>query len=379
MPTSITRRNPRTGRIERPWRNRDGHFVLGDPAHGAQKHHDRFAVKVATIEEVVDLVRQGFSLRMTDGDSAPSLIAPASLELEELPDADPAPLFAETAPKPSVQKQAMLAELKRALLVQANQIAHAGSLDYAVAFMGFETGDASRPYCEDDPEKVDLDRFRATYLFGCAYDYAFQVGSLWSFSADDLAEDLVELVRGANMQASNGEMSPLSDPGSACRQVADMAYARWCLKEGDNLSVRQLALLAQMSEAAARNALSKERITIEAGHVDPETAVIWLRQRREFIPTRNEEAKREHWLAYTRGALDHDAFDIAMTGILHERKLGRDDLVARIGGDATFVDALLGGRPVPDLEKLRQVGELLELDAPHFVGTAVRAALQAMA
>ncbi len=78
MAISITRQNPRTGKIERPWRNRDGVFVLGDPAHGALKHHDKFAVKVAAIEEVAALVARGFSVRMTDGECPPSLISPDS-------------------------------------------------------------------------------------------------------------------------------------------------------------------------------------------------------------------------------------------------------------------------------------------------------------
>jgi hypothetical protein len=86
----ITRKNPQTGKLEHPLRNHDGAFVLGDPAHGAQKHHKKFAVKVRTIAEVAALVGRGFSVRMTDGKSRPSLISPASLHLEEVGDADPA-------------------------------------------------------------------------------------------------------------------------------------------------------------------------------------------------------------------------------------------------------------------------------------------------
>ena len=71
MAIKITRQNPRTGQVERPWRNRDGLFVLSDPAHGAKKHHAKFAVKVGTIEEVDALLKRGFSVRMTDGESRP--------------------------------------------------------------------------------------------------------------------------------------------------------------------------------------------------------------------------------------------------------------------------------------------------------------------
>jgi hypothetical protein len=78
---SITRRNPKTGRVETPYREH-GCYVLGDPAHGREKHHKRFAVRVRTLEEVLDRVRRGFSVRMTDGiTSWPPLISPRSLEI----------------------------------------------------------------------------------------------------------------------------------------------------------------------------------------------------------------------------------------------------------------------------------------------------------
>ncbi len=82
MAINITRTNPRTGRAERPYVNREGFFVLGDPAHGREKHHTKFAVKVRTLEEVVAYVGRGFSVRMTDGENPPSLISPASLTID---------------------------------------------------------------------------------------------------------------------------------------------------------------------------------------------------------------------------------------------------------------------------------------------------------
>lgn len=79
---SITRKNPATGRVETPHRER-GFYVLGDPAHGNKRHHKAFAVQVRTLEEVLDHIRRGFSVRMSDGSAAarPSLIAPGSLEI----------------------------------------------------------------------------------------------------------------------------------------------------------------------------------------------------------------------------------------------------------------------------------------------------------
>ena len=282
MAIRITRQNPRTGQVERPWRNRDGLFVLGDPAHGAQKHHDKFAVKVGTIEEVDALLKRGFSVRMTDGESPPSLLSPHSLTIEQVDDVDPATLWAETAPKPPFTKNEMMAELKRAMLVQANQIAHAGNLSFAVAFMGFEPLNLTYPYCEDAAEQVDLSRFSATTYLDQAYDYAFQVGRYWDFG-DDTAQDVNEFILGANPQASDGDPSPLANLEGLCRRVADTAFGRWKMSKGYDLTVRELALLGQMKEAAVRNSLSKERIAIERGEIDHADAVAWLKERRDFV------------------------------------------------------------------------------------------------
>lgn len=77
---SITRRNPKTGRTETPLKEH-GWYVLGDPAHGSKKHHKEFAVRVRTLDEILDHLRRGYSVRMSDGITRPSLISPKSLEI----------------------------------------------------------------------------------------------------------------------------------------------------------------------------------------------------------------------------------------------------------------------------------------------------------
>lgn len=375
MAIRITRVNPRTGHVERPWRNRDHLFVLGDPAHGAQKHHDKFAVKVPTIAEAAALVGRGFSIRMTDGEIPPSMISPEALTMEEIDDTDPVPLWTEMAPKPPFSKEDMMAELKVAMLVQANQIAHAGSTAYAAAFMGFEPADPLYPFCGEDPAKVDLDRFRATAFLDRAYDYAFQIGPHWLFG-DDTAQNVDEFVRGANQQASNGERSPLANPDDLCRRAADMAFGRWILEQGHDLTVRELALLSQISEAAARNSLSKERIAIEKGRVDSTVALAWLQERRDFIPTRPEEEHKERWKATSRFLLERRSFESAFAQILRGYPMSANELARKAKVKSPFIQALVVGRPQPELDALLRVGEALDIDPPHFAGAAVQAALR---
>jgi hypothetical protein len=375
MAIRITRINPRTKQVERPWRNRDDVFVLGDPAHGAQKHHDKFAVKVKTIEEVAAYIGRGFSVRMTDGESPPSLISPDSLTVEQVDDSGSTPLWAETAPKPPFTKDEMMAELKRVMLVQANQIAHAGRPSFALAFMGFETVNGIYPYCEDDPRQVDLDRFAATGYLDQAYDYAFQVGQYWGFG-DAEAQNVNEFISGANPQASSGDRSPLADPEGLCRRAADTAFGRWKLAKEIDLTVRELALLGHMKEAAVRNSLSKERIAIENGEITHEVGLVWLQQRRDFIPTRTEEGHKARWAAYSRGMLTHGDFQKTFAEIMKGFPMTAAELASKASVQSDFVDALVLGRPIPDLAALQRVGAALELDEPHFVGAAVEASLR---
>lgn len=370
----ITRRNPRTGRLERPWRNRDGDFVLGDPARGALKHHERFATKVKTLQEVLDLVRQGFSLRMTDGDSPPALITPGSLEVHQEEGEESPDLWSSTLPKAPFGKDEMFAELKVALLIQANQIAHVGRRDYAVAFIGFET-DSVEPYCEDDPEKVDLSRFHATGYLDQAYDYAFQVGQYWDFDADN-AQRLHEFIHGANPRSTRGDPSPLAALDSLCRRTADMAYARWKLTFDGPLSIRELALLADMKESAVRNSLSKERIAVEDGHVDGLVAAKWLSERRDFIPTRTDDGKKERWATYARSLLQSDPLPQAFQRLLKGCELSETELAIEARVSEDFIGRIAAGAPSCDIAALRRVAEVLNLDAPHFVGIAVETALR---
>lgn len=80
---SITRVHPTTGRLERPHIHPGGYYGLGDPQFGGQKKKARFEVRVRTLDEVLELVRRGFHVRMHDGirKSRPSLISPGSLTI----------------------------------------------------------------------------------------------------------------------------------------------------------------------------------------------------------------------------------------------------------------------------------------------------------
>ena len=286
--TIIRRRDPKAVATERPWRDRYGNFVLGDPSYGAELHHRKHAVLTDDYDKAVALVRNGFSIRMSVGDGRPpTLISAGKLELvdvEAAPD-DAIPPKKALAP---FTIQEVLKDLRKALIAEAAMIAYWGSDEAAAAFIGFPSSpDAGEPYDNATPEQVDLSRFRATPLIDAAYDWAYQCGKPGAFRPDQW-DDLGALLDGAT-QGVVTTPSPMGRSDSALRTTLGAAFARWKfeVEKWLPLSVRELAYLAQMDEVAARNALAKAGIKGRGG-VENEIARQWLRERKNFIETRQE-------------------------------------------------------------------------------------------
>ena len=285
-------------------------------------------------------------------------------------------------PKPPFTKDELFAELRLVVRVMANHVAQYGSMEAAELLTGFETDNPVYPYAEDDPGRFDLSRFGITGFMDAAYDYAFQVGQPSHFG-DDTAQDINEFRRGVNMQSTDGWTSPMANPDSKCRVVVDTAFARWQLERGDDLTIRELALLAGMREAAVRNSLSAESIKVETGRrpgepgtVNGDVAYGWLRKRRGFIDSRDPETRAVNRRSEYRTLLRERGLAFAFGEILQSAELSVDDLAGKAGVEPAFVDGLRTGKPILDLEAARRIGEALDLDVPNFVGIAVEAALR---
>jgi len=284
----ITRQNPKTGKTERPYRDRQGNFVLGDPAFGNKLHHRENAVLTTDYDEALQLVRKGFSIRISAGDGTPpSLISAGKLtltEVDEVAEGEIPP----GGPQASFTRNEVMLDLRKALIAEAAMIAHWGSYEAAEVFLGFPSShDAGEPYDDADPVEVDLSRFRATALIDASYDWAFQTGKPKAFRPESW-DDLGSLMDGAS-PGTISTSSPMGDPDSALRVTIGTAFARWKFEFETwlPLSVRELAYLAQMTEVAARNALAKAGLKGRGG-IDNDTAREWLAQRQKFVPTRTE-------------------------------------------------------------------------------------------
>lgn len=287
-------------------------------------------------------------------------------------------------PKPPFTKDEMLEELRRIARVMANHLAVYGSLEAARLLTGFETGNEVYPYAEDDLSRFDLSRFRITDSMSMAYDHAFQVGAPYRFD-DSAAQDLDEFRRGASMRSTDGATSPMSNPDSVCRIVVDAALARWQLEQGNDITIRELALLSDMKEAAVRNSLSAEGIKVvvrrqgEPGTVAGDVAYGWLRKRRGFIDSLDPAMKVENRRAGIRALFQERDFAEAFREILRESGISPADLAARADVKVSFVSSLAEGKPPIDVEAARRVAATLALDVPIFVGATVEAALSHMA
>ncbi|WP_203077398.1 hypothetical protein [Falsiroseomonas ponticola] len=284
--------------------------------------------------------------------------------------------------KPPFTKDEMFDELRLVVRVMANHLAQYGSTEAAELLTGFETDNPLYPYAEDDPDKFDLSRFAITAFMDLSYDYAFQVGRPSRFD-DDRAQDINEFRHGVNLQSTDGNASPMAIPDSKCRIVVDMAFARWQLERGDDLTVRELALLAGMKEAAVRNSLSADLIKVEAGRragepgtVDGNVAYGWLRKRRGFIDSRDPEMRAQNRRSEYRALLRERSLAYAFEKILKEGELSVDDLAAKADVAPAFLTALANGKPPLDLKAAQRVGEALDVDVPSFVGAVVEAALR---
>lgn len=302
--TRIQRINSTTGLSERPWRQRDRMFVLGDPAHGSQRHHKENAIFVSSYLEALELVRKGFAIRMSDGRSAPSLVAPSSLEFIDEPVKQLDDLWTYTMPEPPFSLEAVMLELKQHLRSQAADLGLIANADASSAFIGFpfdpfEDGESSEAL-----ERIDLSRFNMTRIVTAAYHSAFRpTAESRSISEDDV-DELEQIMVGSLARFGRRHGSPLDREGSALQRTILAAYYRWQIADGcfiasepsdgndgkiDQSVTEAVAALTGMPATAVRNTLSRDGLSLVRSKLDLPALTDWVITRRNFAPLREEE------------------------------------------------------------------------------------------
>lgn len=291
---SITRRNPTSGALEKPWRTRDREFVLADPVHGERRHWEENATKVKTYGEALELVERGFLIRMSDGRGAPSLVAPASLTLADRHSQDLDSLWTYTMPQLPFTWQQLEQDLRQVLLAEAAEIHWLAGEAAAEAFIGFPLDIDEVERATSAPD-INLDRFNLTRLTRAAYESAFRVGAAPLLGEEDVDE--LEIVLGRLMPNGLGRYaSPMDRKDGPLRRTLLCAYLRWQISEGhlfeerlEVSTVEKLAVLAGMTEQAVRNSLNREGLRAVRDKLEPDRLLNWLDNRRDFVPLREDE------------------------------------------------------------------------------------------
>lgn len=358
----IIRVNPKSGAVERPWRQRDGSFVLGDPKHGAERHHDENAVKVKSYSEALELVRMGFAIRMSDGSSAPSLVVPASLDFVETPVDRLDDLWTYTMPEPPFTLDEVLADIRKHLVSQAADTFWIAGAYAASAFIGFDFEPWEHAEDPETRSRIDLEAFNLTRLARAAYVAAFRPYSSNALSEEDV-DEIEQVLCSTMTQFSHRIPSPMDTPSSPLCRTLLAAYYRWQITDGcflagdriDHAGTVAIEALTGMPQAAIRNALSRDGISVLKSKIDYPKLLEWLQSRRGFVPLREDEQPNSHFTWRVMNALGTvpapEAFDRARKLIAHPP--------AELGQVETRLSAAHEAGRVPSEIDLRAYAQLI--------------------
>lgn len=266
----------------------------------------------------------------------------------------------------------VLSELSMHIWCTASQVALLGRDDLACAMT-----DPDAEFGMDEAPaahlaKIKLDAYSITKTVKDAYAFAFQVTDPERFGADDWA-DLGAFVSGGVRHSWTGDFSPTYRDESKLRHVADMVTGRVELLTDGALSIRQLALLANMIEPAVRSSLSTEGIKTEGrpASLPAATALAWLRKRRGFVPTSDGLAVQH--LASNSAVLDAKSFPDALVYMIGSGEEARADLAAKAGVNPSMLERLIGGSERnAGIQDLVRLAKALLVEPQPFIDAYVK-------
>jgi hypothetical protein len=287
-------------------------------------------------------------------------------------------------------KNQMLDELRTIFLFEADHLLMGAGQKMAEQFIGFPVGEDSDEYCFEDSSKVSLDRFQITGSFERGYDFAFRpsvINALGEHEVQDLSVFMHGTPRAGGISAG-GETHVFMTPDGLCQTVCDTVRARWKLEWDEmgehNFTTRELALLANMTEGAVRNALadkSENGLRAVPGTKNPvivehAEALRWLKGRRGFIPTPNRPCEDRFLTEQLQNIQSAEAL-----GQLIEQRLwatfgSLDKALAALGWSLAEAESWIRGSQAFKTDQARRLAEVFDLDAPLFMGKALEVTLR---
>lgn len=239
---------------------------------------------------------------------------------------------------------------------------------------------------------IPIDRHQLHDLAKNSYRYAYQLDGWEEATYEDHYMIDCGILPGFPQSDMDGEPSPLSSSHDfPLRRMFETFLARWNLYNPDyvgGLSVRELALLSNMTVPAVRTSLSKEGIKLDlfgargdgnrrdddrSATLNTRDAMRWLEGRRGFVPNRRQ-GSAPLAIPIAEILFGHEgAFDQALRNALARLGTDTDGVAEAASILPSWLSALVEGRPAEiEIEALRSLARALRVPEADFVSQGVR-------
>lgn len=280
-------------------------------------------------------------------------------------------------------KQDLYAEIVKILLVQARQLTVCtGNFSASEAFLGVSLNDDEAEETKINHDRLDLDRFHVVRSISACYDYAFYPSGDDAYDGD-FHDEVADFLAGMPREDFSGSIDDYPSPGApAGSLIADTywaAAARYALDQdnGETLDIRQLALLADMTEGAVRNALSqKGDAGLQAIPKSKPVAIAldearrWLSGRRGFTPTPSRPSEDPMMNERLRQLDRIEYFADFMTRHVRRAFGSKEAAAQTLGWELGEIEAWCDGSFVFDGSHAASLAKAIDADVPTLVGKA---------
>ena len=280
-------------------------------------------------------------------------------------------------------KAQMLDELRTIFLFEADHILIGAGTAAAETFIGLPEGEEQ--YHGYAPTAVDLNRFEIAGSFDRGYEYAFRPSVLNNLGEGEV-EDLSVFMLGTPKAGAGGATHEFMTPNGLCQTVADTVHARWKLEWDGvlDLTTRELALLADMTEGAVRNALadkSENGLRAIPGSKNPvmvehAEALRWLRGRRGFISSPERASEDRFLTEHLRNIQSSEALGALISRQLWSAFGSPEKAPLALGWSEEELERWRNGTQTFSEEKAKQLALAFDCDVPLFVGKAQEVTLR---
>ena len=221
-----------------------------------------------------------------------------------------------------------------------------------------------------------------------AYNYAYQMRKVPLPLLKETARDVTILLNCFPQYDMMGNSSPFGKgAGHPLRAMLETFQARFSLFEGKgDLTIEQLALLADMTVPAARTALSKEGFKLDKVAQEQDSnqrpkskclkhsdGIDWLSRRRGFVPQLPSSVK-EVSSVQIKGIFEDSRieFPAKVNKLLEVFNITIEQLISENSIDGAWIKGLLGGAVVEaDVEALSKLAKAMTVPDASFAGMGV--------